>query len=469
MDRNVQELLGIRWYLQTYLAGDVQIQYSTNATNAATMMHLFQPDVLIINIDLLPDRQDVAIYTLLQHGHCHVFGMTAEPVFQTAIKAIALHAKDLFMKPVDLEQLKRQLTLLKKPQPSPVKNDSFYMQLFLGTQTTDSIFILIEPEHTSCIQQLYEWLSTSILFKHVKVYPFSKWLVCLFPPGNVEKDVKVLQKEWHQQTHISLNISVYDEVKATLAACYRAAQKALEQCFYKGFGHIFYTSQQLEPVSFDPLLSPEQQRSIINSLEQLDIESFHQFLYPIQKGFYDQEDVRVHLTSILAQVRRFMLKHKLQQIASFEQQYRQLFRFIMEHPILYTIINEITFFTETLIQEVQQQKINAPVHVVFLAKEIIEQQYANSSLTLTKAAKELGISSNYLSTLFAQEEKIPFKKYLQLYRLEKAAQLLLTSDATIAEIAHATGFEDPNYFSKIFKQQKGSSPRKYKLFSIHTE
>lgn len=53
-------------------------------------------------------------------------------------------------------------------------------------------------------------------------------------------------------------------------------------------------------------------------------------------------------------------------------------------------------------------------------------------------------------------------EYLRVMRLKKAAEMLLTEDLTIAEIAYSVGINDPFYFSKCFKSQFGVSPSAYR-------
>lgn len=470
VDRNMQELIGIRWYLQTYLAGDLKFEFSTTATDAINKMHTFQPDILLINIDLLPERQHTQIYTLLQNASCHIFAMTSDSLYQNALKAIDIHAKALWTKPIDLEQLMKKITAQKLRAQTVVTHsettpdsDAFYLNLFWGETTTDRMFTLIEPDRTDCIADLYDWLQTSIAFQHVEAYPFSNWIVCLFPKHTVDKDIRMLQKQWQQQTGNLLNISIYDGPSTALKNCYITTKKALEQCFYVGFGHLFYTSKTVTPVSFDPLLTPQQQQEIITSLEQLDIEQFKLFLLPIQKQYFEQEDVRVHLTSVLAQVRRFMLSYQLGQHPQLEAHYRKLFRFIIDHAILYTIINEINDFTASLLATVREVRQKEHLSYPALAKQYIAIHLGEADLSLVKVASELGISSNYLSSLFAREEGIHLKKYIQHARMELACELLKGETATpINEVAVLCGFEDPNYFSKAFKAVKGMTPKRYR-------
>ena len=56
-----------------------------------------------------------------------------------------------------------------------------------------------------------------------------------------------------------------------------------------------------------------------------------------------------------------------------------------------------------------------------------------------------------------------FIGYLTDYRMERAVELLLTTDDKTYMIAEKTGYSDPNYFSYAFKKQYGVSPSKYRV------
>jgi len=57
---------------------------------------------------------------------------------------------------------------------------------------------------------------------------------------------------------------------------------------------------------------------------------------------------------------------------------------------------------------------------------------------------------------------MPTAAFLLHTRLERARYLLDDSDLSIKQIAHACGFADPNYFSRIFRQRHGQSPGAYR-------
>lgn len=54
------------------------------------------------------------------------------------------------------------------------------------------------------------------------------------------------------------------------------------------------------------------------------------------------------------------------------------------------------------------------------------------------------------------------KMYINLIRVEQAKNYLVNSQYNITDIASKVGFNDPNYFSRIFKYITGESPTEYK-------
>lgn len=88
--------------------------------------------------------------------------------------------------------------------------------------------------------------------------------------------------------------------------------------------------------------------------------------------------------------------------------------------------------------------------------------HLSSDFSLEDAAKDAGISSFYLSKLFKDEMNDTFVNYVTEMKMEKAAHLLKETDMSIKEITAATGYNDQNYFSKIFKNKFELTPSEYR-------
>ena len=88
--------------------------------------------------------------------------------------------------------------------------------------------------------------------------------------------------------------------------------------------------------------------------------------------------------------------------------------------------------------------------------------HLSSDFSLEDAASSAGVSSFYLSKLFREEMNDTFINYVTELKMEKAARLLRESDMSIKEITAQTGYNDQNYFSKIFKNKYELRPSEYR-------
>lgn len=100
--------------------------------------------------------------------------------------------------------------------------------------------------------------------------------------------------------------------------------------------------------------------------------------------------------------------------------------------------------------------------VVSDMKKSIEENFG-LKLSLTYFSQKYKLTPEYLSNLFAKEIGETFSNYLKIVRLEKAKELLLTTNMKIYEIAYTVGYPDQKYFSKVFKEYTGVSAKKFVL------
>ena len=94
--------------------------------------------------------------------------------------------------------------------------------------------------------------------------------------------------------------------------------------------------------------------------------------------------------------------------------------------------------------------------------QLFIRQHYSENITLNSLAEQFYLHSNYLSKLFKEKTGKNFIEYLTEVRMEKAKELLGSSDYKIVEICTMCGYDNPRYLSKVFKQYTGMTPREYR-------
>lgn len=82
--------------------------------------------------------------------------------------------------------------------------------------------------------------------------------------------------------------------------------------------------------------------------------------------------------------------------------------------------------------------------------------------TIQYLAEKCHLSSSYLSDLLKKETGRTAKDHINLFLVDKAKTLLLSTNDSISGIAYSLGFNYPHYFSRLFKRHTGSTPNDYR-------
>ena len=97
------------------------------------------------------------------------------------------------------------------------------------------------------------------------------------------------------------------------------------------------------------------------------------------------------------------------------------------------------------------------------AKEYLQHHYADPELSLNEIAAQANLSASHFSVVFSQETGQTFKEYLTEIRINKAKELLRMTALRSGDIAYQVGYNDPHYFSSVFKKHTGLSPIEFRL------
>ena len=92
----------------------------------------------------------------------------------------------------------------------------------------------------------------------------------------------------------------------------------------------------------------------------------------------------------------------------------------------------------------------------------MRDNYCDPNISLISAARHVGMSAAHFSTVFSQATGRSFITYLTVLRIERAKELLRTTGMRLSDIAMEIGYNEPNYFSHVFRKTVGVTPKEYR-------
>jgi len=101
-------------------------------------------------------------------------------------------------------------------------------------------------------------------------------------------------------------------------------------------------------------------------------------------------------------------------------------------------------------------------HVISRAEKYVAENFCDPNISLISVAKYVGLSSAHFSTVFSQTLGRSFINYLTAMRIERAKELLASTNMKLSNIAMEIGYNEPNYFSHVFRKLEGITPKEYR-------
>jgi two-component system response regulator YesN len=127
-------------------------------------------------------------------------------------------------------------------------------------------------------------------------------------------------------------------------------------------------------------------------------------------------------------------------------------------------LEEIIRFTKDTTARIIESMTQSYERINPVIKRVMAYIKTNYSgnISLKTLAAGFNVNANYLGRLFKEELGEFFSDYLNKIRIDKAKELLLTTNQSIREVSLRVGYTDPNYFYTLFKKYMGISPAEYR-------
>ena len=139
------------------------------------------------------------------------------------------------------------------------------------------------------------------------------------------------------------------------------------------------------------------------------------------------------------------------------QQYELMIRMLLIKALI-TISRSYDYTkTEKSAFDISEQALGGIEHSILFINRNLE-----NSLTLDEVAREANMNRSYFCTVFKRLNGMSPWEYITIKRIEKAVDLLKTTDSTMIEIAGMCGFNNTSNFNRAFKKVTGRIPKHYR-------
>jgi len=118
-------------------------------------------------------------------------------------------------------------------------------------------------------------------------------------------------------------------------------------------------------------------------------------------------------------------------------------------------------FTEWMKQAAEAETEETGLQLMAKATDYIAGRY-HHDLGIDEVAEFIGLSCSHFCVLFKRETGYTFLEYLTKLRIEKACSILRHSDVKVYQVAPLVGYQDPRYFTQVFKKMTGKTPTEYR-------
>jgi len=346
LTKDLLEAQGIKWMISSQL-GDVEVTLGDSLNTFRTDAESRKIDFLIVDMDLWPAHTE----TILPAGVSWL-GLSSDRTFQTAYRALKHKAQDVLFRPFQPEHLIKHLQqarfqwrnrqpLLNRAEES-TSTSLTYTDLLLTERVPSSPVMMstISISDEKAISRMVSSLKEFPFPSNVHIFPFSSFILCVHDVQDEEELKNAYRSffaQWNSQSDAQLAIYLHlAEAGATYKMLYQKMRRFHERIFFDGYDILTTEQDEIVWSEMDPFLTPIEQRFWVEMLEKRELKAIRDWIerdfLTLEEPYPDPEMVRVRLTSVLAQIRRYMTARMMTK-GPVEIAYHATFQEIVRGPI----------------------------------------------------------------------------------------------------------------------------------------
>ncbi len=270
-----------------------------------------------------------------------------------------------------------------------------------------------------------------------------------------------LMNTFWKKMGISLTVGISSAKNILSAEGAKEAQEALLQRMIHGNSNLyFYHDIKLLSASNFPSSELNMLRQYIERHDAGNIE------FLIHEIFSDEQIKKYNISYIrILWVRIIGILLKAENTA-FSKDSKHMEKLVLNFEVLdsFQSLNELRSYLYSIILEGIQTTGDIDINSknkIKLSIKYINDNY-NQDIAINELADKFNMSPNYFSAVFKRETGQTTVNYIKDLRLKKACDYLIHSGKSVVEISKEVGYEDSQYFFKVFKKAIGQTPLQYR-------
>jgi|GEM_PF-857973 len=417
----------IREVIQAAFAGkeeQFEIGEARNGREAIEVAEGLRPDIAIVDIkmpgiDGLKAIQEIRNFL----PYCYFMVLTAYDYFDYAVEAVRNNVREYILKPFDRDEL--QSKIMEAVERVRMEKEKRKREIEYQEKIYNLIPAMENELSYSIVNDMIEVIDVEMYMDYLNMYFKNSFCMVVKLKGRNDNGNDYLSE--------GLKVQIGEHINLFLNQRYRA------------IGSYRFTEDLVYFVEVPSSSNTEEAKLSAMNLA-LDVKG-------AVKRFFGLS-VRIGLGRCYNDVQ---LMHESYQEACKALEYSTENVSIIHYEDVENLIEKDGQFLEDRFKDDYGEK--------FALFKAVEQYIADNlkeDINLKDTAAKFNLSPYYFSRTFKKVFGYGFSDYLNLVRINKAKELLRDDSLSVKEIGYLVGYNDPNYFSKVFKKYEGVTPTEYR-------
>ena len=258
---------------------------------------------------------------------------------------------------------------------------------------------------------------------------------------------------------------IYDNLKGLIFS-YKEALNVCKSCYFREKNSVMHIDEMVKFTNDVPIFISEMETKLIDKIESVNLENIDYYFLEIVNSIMEEklepDTVKIKILDFIYRIIEEInevIEDEGESFYELSSYMREILQAETERKMR-KYIQKIGDKLFTILRKSKGE--SSSKYSVNQALDYIENNY-KKDLSLKKVSKEVGLSLYYFSHLFKEEVGVSFVTYLNKFRIKKAKELLVNSKLNIAEISFDVGYNDPNYFTRVFKEYEDLTPSEFRI------